>query len=104
MIAITAPKRLEGAYSDVPTWRELGANAVVSNWRIMLGPRGLAPQHASYWDSVLARVVETDEWKKMLEQDLLTSDFLRSADARNDLNAQYEELRGLLEVFGLAKQ
>lgn len=103
MIAITAPKRLEGAYAEVPTWRELGANAVVSNWRIMLGPRGMTSQQAAYWDNVFAKVVETDEWKKMLEQDLLSNDFRRSGEARAYLNTQYEELRAVLGAFGLAK-
>lgn len=103
LIAITAPKRLEGAFSEVPAWRELGANAVVSNWRIMLGPRGMTPQQASYWDSVLARVVETDDWKKMLERDLLTGDFMRSPDARNYLQAQHDELKVVLAEFGLLK-
>ena len=104
LIAITAPKRLEGAFSEVPAWRELGANAVVSNWRVMLGPRGMTPQQASYWDSVLGRVVETDDWKKMLERDLLTGDFMRSPETRNYLQAQHDELKAVLTELGLTKQ
>lgn len=102
-IAITAPRRLEGALSEVPTWRELGANAVVDNWRIMLGPRGMTPQQAAYWDNVFAKVVETAEWKTMLLRDLLSNDFRRSGEARIYLNTQYEELRAVLEAFGLTK-
>lgn len=102
-IAITAPRRLEGALSEVPTWRELGANAVVDNWRIMLGPRGMTPQQAAYWDNVFAKVVETAEWKTMLVRDLLSNDFRRSGEARIYLNTQYEELRAVLGAFGLAK-
>lgn len=104
MIAITAPKRLEGVFAKVPTWSEQGANAVVSNWRVMVAPRGTTPQHTAYWENVFARVVETDEWKKMLDDDELTSHFLRSAEARVYLNTQYEELRTLLAAFGMAKQ
>ncbi len=104
LIAITSPKRLEGAFSEVPAWRELGANAVVSNWRVMLGPRGMTPQQASYWDSVLARVVETDDWKKMLERDLLSGDFMRSPETRNYLQVQHDELKVVLTEFGVTKQ
>lgn len=103
MIAITSPKRLEGPYAEVPTWRELGANAVVSNWRVMIGPRGIPPQPVIFWENVLARVVETEEWKKMLDDGVLTSHFLRGAETRTYLNAQYEELRALLVGLGLAK-
>lgn len=103
LIAVTAPRRLEGRLSEVPTWRELGANAVVDNWRIMLGPRGMTPAQVAYWDSVFAKVVETSEWKTMLERDLLSNDFRRSAEARAYLNTQHDELRAVLWAFGLAK-
>jgi tripartite-type tricarboxylate transporter receptor subunit TctC len=70
----------------------------------MLGPRAMTPQQAAYWDSVFAKVVETDEWKKMLERDLLADDYLRSGDARNFVKAQYDEWRRVLTEFGIAKQ
>lgn len=104
MIAITAPERQEGALAAVPAWREQGVNAVVSNWRVMLAPRGATPQQAAYWENVFARVVETDEWKKMLERDVVAAHFLRSAQTREFLNAEYEGLKPLLSAFGLAKQ
>lgn len=103
MIAITAPKRLDGAFAQVPTWREVGANAVVSNWRAIVAPRGTGPQPVAYWENVIARVVETEEWKKMLADDSLTSQLMRSAETRAYFNAQYEELKGLLIALGLAK-
>lgn len=103
MIAITSPKRLEGPFAQVPTWREQGANAVVSNWRVMIAPRGTPAPPTLFWENLLARVVETDEWKKMLDDAALTSHFLKSAETQTYLNAQYEELRGLLVGLGLAK-
>jgi putative tricarboxylic transport membrane protein len=103
MIAITAPKRLEGPFAQVPTWSELGAKAIVSNWRVIVAPRDTAPQPVAYWEKVIARVVETEDWKKMLEQDALTSDFMGSAETRKYLSSQYEELRALLTTLGLAK-
>jgi putative tricarboxylic transport membrane protein len=103
MIGITAPKRLDGPFAQVPTWRELGADAVVSNWRAIIATRGTGPQQVAYWENVIARVVETEDWKKMLEDDALTNQFMGSADTRNYLNAQFEELRALLVALGLAK-
>ena len=103
LLAITAPKRLEGPFSAVPTWRELGANAVISNWRVMIAPRGTGPQQVEYWEDVLARVVASSDWRKMLEDDVLTSQFMKSAETRAYLDAQYEELKALLTAFGMAK-
>ena len=103
MIAITAPKRLDAPFAQVPTWSELGAKAVVSNWRVIVAPRGTGAQPVAYWEDVVARVVETEDWKKMLDDDALTSHFMRSAETRSYLNAQYQELRALLIALGLAK-
>jgi putative tricarboxylic transport membrane protein len=103
MIAITAPKRLDGHFAQVPTWTELGAKAVVSNWRVIVAPKGTGPQPVAYWENVVARVIETDDWKKMLDEDELTGHFMGSAETRKYLASQYEELRGLLATLGLAK-
>ena len=103
MIAIASPRRLEGAFAEIPTWTEQGANVVVDNWRIMIGPRGMTPAQADYWGGVFAKVVDTDEWKTMLERGVLSNDFRRGAEVRAYLNKQHEELRAVLGAFGLVK-
>jgi putative tricarboxylic transport membrane protein len=102
-LAITAPKRLEGAFADVPTWRELGANAVVSNWRAIVGPRGMTREQLAYWEGVFARVVESDEWKKMLQAGMQTGEFLRSAETVRELKAEQDDLRSIMGELGLTK-
>jgi putative tricarboxylic transport membrane protein len=102
-VALAAPRRLEGAFATVPVWKELGANAVVSNWRSIVGPRGLPPEQITYWESVLARVVDSEEWKKMLERDLVTPEFLRSARMREELKSDHEELKAIMTELGLVK-
>jgi tripartite-type tricarboxylate transporter receptor subunit TctC len=52
----------------VPSTKELGVNATIDNWRVMIGARGITPPQTAYWENVLARVVATDEWKAMLEK------------------------------------
>ncbi len=102
-VALAAPKRLEGAFASVPVWKELGADAVTSNWRAIVGPRGLPPPQIAYWENVLARVVESDDWKKMLERDLVTNEFLRSERMRDELKADYGELKAVMTELGLVK-
>ena len=104
MIAITAPKRQEGAFAAVPTWREQGVNVVLSNWRVILAPKGVTPQQAAYWENVLARVVATNEWKEMLEQNVVTPHFMRSSETRKYLDEEYGEMKATLDALGLVKQ
>jgi putative tricarboxylic transport membrane protein len=103
MIGITAPKRVSGPLASVPTWTEQGANAVISNWRVVLGPRGMTVAKADYWENVFAKAVETDDWNKMLEQDQVTGGFLKSNETRAYLKAQYDELKVVMTDLGLVR-
>jgi putative tricarboxylic transport membrane protein len=100
-IALTAPKRLGGAYADVPVWKELGANVDVSNWRTIVGPRGLTPAQTAYWEGVLTRVTQTDEWKQMIEKIRADPEFLGSARARAQIRTEVEELKAVMTDMGL---
>jgi putative tricarboxylic transport membrane protein len=104
LIAVSAPRRQEGALADVPAWPELGANAIVSNWRVMIGPRDMAGPQVAYWEGVFAKMVVADEWKKMVARDVLAPDFRRSAETRDFLRVQYEVQKTVLTDLGVVKQ
>jgi putative tricarboxylic transport membrane protein len=103
MLAIAAPRRQPGAFAEVPATKELGVNATIANWRVMNGPRGLGAPQTAYWENVFARVVETDEWKSMLQKDSLTGEFLRSAETRAQISLEYETLKTVMTEMGLVK-
>ena len=103
VITVTAPSRLADVLADVPTWREQGYDAVVSNWRGMVGPRGMAPVQVAYWEHALSRFVESDEWKKELEKNFWRSEYMRSAEMRKYLDQDNEQVKAFLAELGLAK-
>jgi len=103
VITVTAPARLSDVLADVPTWREQGYDAAVSNWRAMVGPRGMTPAQVAYWEQALLRFVETDEWKKELEKNFWRSEYLRSAEMRKYLDQDNEQVKAFLAELGLAK-
>lgn len=103
MLAVAAPRRLGGVLADVPTWRELGVDAVVSNWSGVVGTKGLSPAQIAYWDDVFGRLVKTDEWKKDLERNLWENEYLNSADAAKFLHDDYAQLKAALVELGMAK-
>lgn len=103
ILAIAAPERVAGELADVPTWREQGVNVVFSNWRGIVGPRGLTPAQVSYWEEVLARLVATEEFKADLQRNQWVSRYLRSGEMRKFLSEQSEELKNLLAELGMLK-
>ncbi|MBI4207980.1 MAG: tripartite tricarboxylate transporter substrate binding protein [Betaproteobacteria bacterium] len=103
LLAVTAPTRLPGVLAEVPTWREQGYDAVVSNWRSMFGPRGMTPAQIAYWEQALLRFVESDEWKKELENNFWRSEYMRSAETRKYLEEDNAQAKAFLVELGLAK-
>jgi putative tricarboxylic transport membrane protein len=103
LIGVTAPARLKGDLATVPTLKEQGINVEVNNFRMLLGPKDLTAPQVAYWDQVLAKLVQTEEWKKDLERDVVEGTYMNSRDIRKYLDAEYAELKGLLTEMGLVK-
>jgi len=103
LIAVASAKRAPGLFADVPTWQEQGYNVVVSNWRSVIGPKGLSGSQVAYWERALQRIVETDDWKKELEANHHTAEFLGSTDTRKMMDADYAKLKAFLTELELVK-
>ena len=94
---------LAGALAEVPTLREHGINTTTSNWRAIVGPKGLAAAQVSFWEGVLAKAVATEEWKKDLDANHWEGNFLPSAEFVKYLEADYSQPRAILTDLGMAK-
>jgi len=103
LIAVTAPQRLPGILKDVPTWKEQGYDAVVSQWRILIGPKGMTQGQIAYWENVMRRMMEADDWKKELEENFWSSNYQTSAESRRFLARDHEDAKAFLTELGLAK-
>ena len=103
VLAVTAPQRLHGAFSAVPTLKEQGVDTVFSSFRGVIGPKGLSREQVAYWEDVLRKIVQTDEWKQDLEKNYWEAGFMGSAEAMKYLKSQYDQYRPVLADLGLAK-
>ncbi len=103
VIGVTAPARLKGDLARVPTLKEQGINVEVNNFRMMVGPKDLTAAQIAYWDQVFSKLVQTEEWKKDLERDVVEDTYMNSRDMRKYLDTEYAELKSLLTEMGLAK-
>jgi putative tricarboxylic transport membrane protein len=103
MLAVASPKRLDGPLSGVPTWQEQGHDIVVANWRPVVGPRGLSSEQIAYWENVLARFTQTEEWKRELEATGGVNHYMGSRELGKFLAAQNAQFKSILTELGLAK-
>jgi putative tricarboxylic transport membrane protein len=104
VIGVPSERRLGGVFAQVPTWREQGVDAVFSQWRGLMGPKGLSPVQIAYWDGVLGKTVQTKEWKDHIERTQLTYRYLDSGQARDFVVDQNEKVRAILTGLGLIKK
>lgn len=103
MLAVAASERQPGALATAPTWTEQGVKVVSSNWRSVVGPQGMSAAQVQFWDSVFAKLVQQDDWKKDVAANHFANTYLNSADTRKLMDAQFVELTVALRGLGLAK-
>jgi putative tricarboxylic transport membrane protein len=104
VIGVPSEQRLGGVFAQVPTWREQGVDAVFSQWRGLMAPKGLTPAQIAYWDGVLDKTVQTKDWKDHVERTQLTYHYLDSGQARDFVIDQNEKVRAILTGLGLIKK
>jgi len=102
-IAVSGPKRLAGAFANVPTWKEQGVDSVYANWRGVVGPKGITAAQVAYWDGIFARLAQMPEWREELVRLLQDPVYLNSRETKAYLDSQHQELRAVLVDLGLAK-
>ena len=103
LIAVAAPKRLEGPLAQVPTWREAGFDIVLANWRPVMAPRGLSAEQIAYWENIIERFTQTAEWKEELAATGGVAHYMGSRELARFFTAQNAEFRAILSELGLAK-
>jgi putative tricarboxylic transport membrane protein len=103
LIAIASPTRLSGILKDVPTWKEQGYDVTVSQWRMLIGPKGMTAEQVAFWEGVFRRMIDDDAWKAELETNYWRSNFRGSADSRKFLARDNEDAMAFLTDLGLAK-
>jgi putative tricarboxylic transport membrane protein len=100
-IGIAAPQRQAGVQATLPTLKEQGIDAVFFSWRGFIAPKGLTPAQLTFWDQAFAKLVEGDEWKKDVEQNAWTEDYMTAVETLKHLDAEYALLKSLLSDLGV---
>ncbi|MCC7487319.1 MAG: tripartite tricarboxylate transporter substrate binding protein [Burkholderiales bacterium] len=102
VLVVTAPQRLP-ALQDVPTWKELGLDAVTMNWRMIIGGKGMTGPEIAYWDATLKQLADTPDWKADLIRNLQEPVYVSSGSMPRFLEEQYQQFKVVLTDLGLAK-
>lgn len=103
IIAVSAPQRMGDDLATVPTFKEQGYDVSLSNWRAIIGPKGLSAAQVAYWEGALSGVVATDEWKAILKKQFWDGRFLRSQEFGKYMDQELAQTRIIMTELGLIK-
>lgn len=104
VIASASAQRLPGILSEVPTWKEMGVDAVVANWRGVIGPRDMKPEQVAFWTRALERTVDSNEWKVEAARTFKEGLFLQGREAKAFLDADNAKTKLMLTELGMITQ
>ncbi|WP_233505344.1 tripartite tricarboxylate transporter substrate binding protein [Sporosarcina sp. BI001-red] len=102
IVAITSDERLD-EIPDVPTWKEQGVDLVFPHWRGILGPPDMTEDQIKYWNDAIGKMVESDAWKELLENNGWEDFYKDSNETKKFLEEQKGMYTELIEESGLKK-
>jgi putative tricarboxylic transport membrane protein len=97
ILAVASPRRLEGAYAAVPTWREQGFDAIGQSVQGVLTTRGVSAAAQAYWIDTLRTAASHPDWQDLLGRNQWQGNFLEGARAAAWLAREREEVAQLLK-------
>ena len=101
LLAVSSPERMPGAVSEVPTWKELGLDAIVSNWRGLMGPKDMPAEAVAYWEGVLEKSMQDEQFKKSAEVALQTEKLMKHEEFAAYCKQEEESLALILNDMGM---
>lgn len=103
LIAVSSPSALAGEFAKVPTWKSMGIDVSILHWRGLFAPPGIPADAVRYWDQTLARLVKTEQWKKVLEKYGWFDAYADSVTFRKDLDQEARVYAEILTDLGMVK-
>ncbi len=102
VLAVSAPKRKPGVLANVPTWPELGhKDGTYETWRSVLAPKDITPQQTAYWEDVMRKVVQSEDFRRAAEKFQWDVDFKGAAETRKHMEEEYARTKSVMSFIGL---
>ncbi|HTT48184.1 MAG TPA: tripartite tricarboxylate transporter substrate binding protein [Pseudolabrys sp.] len=103
VLAISAPKRLDAPFADVPIWSEQDADCVIGAWRGVSGPSGLDAAQIKFWEDAILAATRQPCWADDLKRLSWSPQVETGALLRESLARERAEFVTMLAALGLLK-
>ncbi len=103
-LALLADRKLGGIFQKVPLAKDLGLNVVSPNWRGFYAPPELKPDVLRYWEETLGKMVQSKQWKEVLEKQAWVDFFLTGDKLKKFLDEELASYEALAIELGLVQK
>ncbi|MBA7552049.1 hypothetical protein ES705_44602 [subsurface metagenome] len=86
---------------EVPTFSELGIETSYMQFRGFLLPPGVPKEAQIFWEGILKRVTETEQWKEYIENNLMRTEFIPAEEHAKIINDCVVVLEENLRKIGM---
>jgi putative tricarboxylic transport membrane protein len=103
IVAVSAPARLTGVFSEAPTWGEHGVECIVGAWRGVAGACGIGESRIAAWERALRAAVATDSWREALARNGWAACYTEGEALQRFLDDERRQMAAALEELGLIR-
>jgi putative tricarboxylic transport membrane protein len=103
ILGVTSDKRLPGA-DQVPTFSEQGNPTVFANWRGFFASPSIKPEKSAEYATLLKQMYDKPEWEAVRTRNSWTNLYKAGPEFTAFLNAQEQQIGGLMTELGFIKQ
>ena len=100
-VMVTMGEERSNAFPEAPTCKESGIDYILLHWGGFAGPKDLPADVTAKLQDALKQAVESDEYKKFMEERGMEPAFLAGEDYNAFIKEQTEFLGGLIAEAGL---
>lgn len=87
----------DGPFKGVPTVKSKGYDVVVQLGRLILGTPDMPKEAVAFYEDLIKKVMDTQEWKDYIENNYLTEKYMNAADAREWLLTETDKITTVLK-------
>ena len=97
--------RIPGLFKDAPTFAEIGFKDIqLTEVRAISGPPDMPAEAIAFYEDMLKKITETEEWKKnYIEKYSLTPVYMNAADTKKYFNEESIKYEQMFKEVGVIK-
>ncbi|MBV7407806.1 tripartite tricarboxylate transporter substrate binding protein [Maritimibacter sp. DP1N21-5] len=103
VLAVLAPERLEGEFSEMPTAREQGVDALGANWRGFYAPGGMSDEAYDAWVAKIGELYASPEWKEIMAVNGIAPLDLQGAEFEAFVADSVQQIQDISREIGIIK-